>query len=196
VPHLDVALRQGRVRLRLARHDDADALEVGFNHLSADSRYTRFFTAMPRLSGSVFERLIDLDGHDRVAIAAFDPDRSSEIGSADGYGIGVGRFVRSERDDVAELAVAVIDEYQRRGIGRLLLLAVFVAAHVRGITCLQASVLGSNGPMLTLLERLGAVDHTEPDVHDVRLLEVDVPSTVEGLAADDDLVPLLSEVLS
>src|SRR5438093_5697566 len=37
------------VRLRLLRSDDRQKLLAAFDQLSAESRYTRFFTAMPRL---------------------------------------------------------------------------------------------------------------------------------------------------
>jgi GNAT superfamily N-acetyltransferase len=195
-PSVDLPVRDGRVRIRLADHDDTPALEAGFVHLSADSRYTRFFTAMPKLSGSVLERLADVDGRDRVAIAAFDPDRASEVGAEDGYAIGVGRYIRSTtEDDVAELSVAVIDEYHGRGIGRVLLTAVVVAAHLHGVTRLQAFVLAMNTPMITMLTELGAVDHTDRGAYDVRLLELDVVSAIDRMGAEGDLVDQLAKVL-
>jgi GNAT superfamily N-acetyltransferase len=196
VPHVDLPVRGGRVRIRLADQADTPALEAGFTHLSADSRYTRFFTAMPKLSGSVLERLSDLDGHNRVAIAAFDPDRPSDVGTDDGYAIGVGRFIRSTTDDeVAELSVAVIDEYHGRGVGRVLLTAVVVSAHLHGVARLQAFVLATNSPMITMLTELGAVDHTDRGAYDVRLLEIDVAATVERAATDGDLAHRLAKVL-
>jgi GNAT superfamily N-acetyltransferase len=196
-PHIDVPVRDGRVRIRLADHEDTPALEAGFAHLSDDSRYTRFFTAMPKLSASVLERLSDVDGRNRVAIAAFDPDRPSEVGAEDGYAIGVGRYIRTaDDDDVAELSVAVIDEYHGRGIGRVLLTAVVVAAHLHEVARLQAFVLAMNSPMIGMLTELGAVDHTDRGAYDVRLLEVDVATTIERIGGDGDLVSRLAEVLA
>jgi GNAT superfamily N-acetyltransferase len=196
-PHVDLPVRDGRVRIRLADHEDTAALQAGFAHLSEDSRYTRFFTAMPKLSGSVLERLSDVDGRDRVAIAAFDPDRPSEVGAKDGYAIGVGRYIRSVTErDVAELSVAVIDEYHGRGIGRVLLMAVVVAAHLHDVARLQAFVLAMNSPMITMLTELGAVDHTDPGAYDVRLLELEVAPTIERAAVEGDLVHRLAKVLA
>jgi GNAT superfamily N-acetyltransferase len=198
-PHTDVPIRDGRVRIRLADHDDTPALEAGFAHLSEDSRYTRFFTAMPKLSGSILERLADVDGRNRVAIAAFDPDRPSEVGAADGEARGVGRYIRTGDDDeVAELSVAVIDEYHGRGIGRVLLVAVVVAAHLHDVARLQAFVLAMNSPMIGMLTELGAVDHTDRGAYDVRLLELEVASTMEQIGADGDgdLVHQLAKVLA
>jgi GNAT superfamily N-acetyltransferase len=196
--HVDLSLPGGRVRIRLARHDDTDALEAGFAHLSEDSRYTRFFTAMPKLSGALLGQLTEIDGVDRVAIAAFDPDRASEVGEDDdGYGIGVGRFIRpTPGGDVAELAVAVIDEYHGRGLGRILMASIVVAAQQRGVARLQAYVLTTNTAMLTMLARLGAVDHDVDDWgHGVRLLEFDVASTLAHPFFDEALITRLRWVL-
>jgi GNAT superfamily N-acetyltransferase len=192
--HLDVDVSGGRVRLRVAEPSDVDALEVGFTHLSADSRYMRFFTAMPRLSGRLLGQLSDLDGVNRLAIAAFDPDRPSEVGTDDGAGIGVGRYVRTD-DRTAELALALIDEYHGRGIGRVLLASIVVAADVHGIVTLQAYVLPNNVAMLAMMIGLGAFDHSD-GAHDVRLLEIDVGATIAHPSLDPTLLGNLREVLS
>jgi GNAT superfamily N-acetyltransferase len=196
--HVDFPLRGGRARIRLARHEDAGALQAGFAHLSQDSRYTRFFTAMPKLSGALLGQLTELDGVDRVAIAAFDPDRPSEVGEDDdGYGIGVGRFIRPDSGgDVAELAVAIIDEYHGHGLGRILMASIVVAAQQRGVATLQAYVLNTNSAMLTMLTRLGAVDHDVDDWgHGVRLLELGVDATLSHAFFDDELITRLRWVL-
>src|SRR5262249_48681895 len=55
---------------RLLRPDDGDWLLQGFAQLAEESRYRRFFTAMPRLSDTVLQHLLDVDGWNHVAVAA------------------------------------------------------------------------------------------------------------------------------
>jgi GNAT superfamily N-acetyltransferase len=57
----------------------------------------------------------------------------------------------------AELAITVLDRWQGRGLGRVLLDAVADRARDEGITCLTAEVLSENRPMLGLLRRAGPV---------------------------------------
>jgi len=57
---------------------------------------------------------------------------------------------------VAEVAFIVADEYQGRGLGRLLLDALRVSATVDGVTIFVATVLAENEPMLALLLHRGA----------------------------------------
>jgi GNAT superfamily N-acetyltransferase len=153
-----------RVRVRQAREEDEDALLAGFRHLSEASRYARFFTAIPALTARLLETLTDLDGRQRVAIAAFDPSRPSEVGSPDGYGVGVARYIQADPDvPSAELAVTVIDEYQHQGVGDVLLTALELVAAANGIERLEAVVLTSNGGMTRLLQSHGAVDIEPPE---------------------------------
>jgi acetyltransferase len=64
--------------------------------------------------------------------------------------------VRLERDpESAEFAVTVIDEYQNRGLGKLLLDMLIRAARDNGIMTLVGYVLEDNEPMLSLLRHYG-----------------------------------------
>ena len=55
---------------RLLTSDDGATVDAVFAGLSERSRYLRFHTAMPRLTGSVRRSLLDVDGHDRAALVA------------------------------------------------------------------------------------------------------------------------------
>lgn len=168
------------VRLRRGRRDDAAALRAGFEHLSDQSRYHRFFTPMPDLPDSLVDRFTDFDDHRALAIGAFDPAELSEVGSCDGLGIGVARCLPG-RTDVrsAELAVTVIDSYQGRGVGRVLLEALVVGALRSGLTMLYGHVLHENGGMLRLFSRLGGRDqfHERPEPG-TRRIAIDLEAAV------------------
>ena len=148
------------VRLRLLRPDDRAKLLAGFARLSDESRYSRFFTATPRLSETTLDRLLATDGWNHVAIAAEAGDQPPETAE----GLGVARFVRlPEAEDVAEAAVAVVDHMQHRGLGTLLLARLSAAAHERGIRHFRAEVMRTNQAMVSLLHGIDAQAHATYD---------------------------------
>jgi GNAT superfamily N-acetyltransferase len=148
-------LRDGtRVRLRAIGPADRRPLVAGFERLSPETRYKRFFSAVPRLPEALLARLLDTDGWNHLAIGA---ERLREDGSAEEALVGVARFIRSASDPAsAETSVAVADELQHQGLGTLLLAALSDAARARGVQRFSARVLAGNAPMNALLRGLGA----------------------------------------
>ena len=58
-------------------------------------------------------------------------------------------------DDVAEMAIAVADEWQGRGVGLAMLARAITWAQAHGIARLDASILFGNTAMLGLLRSIG-----------------------------------------
>jgi RimJ/RimL family protein N-acetyltransferase len=137
-----------RVRLRPIRPDDRDRLIQLYDRLSRDTAYQRFFTVMKQLPPDWAQTLATVDYRRRLALVA-EPE-----GSAGAELVGVGRFEPSEREDTAEVAFVVQDDWQRRGLGTILLHDVLDAAAARGIRRFVAYVLADNTRMLGLLRRL------------------------------------------
>lgn len=178
---LTATLRDGTtVRVRPIEPDDKALLLAGFERLSEQSRYRRFLAPVPKLSEEQLRYLTEIDHDAHEAIVAVDAERPWE-------GFGVARYVRlANAPDVAEAAVTVIDEYQGRGLGTLLLVLLARTAIERGIRSFRAYVLEENRPMRDLLESLGAeVQHDSPG-----LLRMDTPlpldpaAVVEGPAGE------------
>ena len=179
-----------KVTLRLIRPDDGEPLRQGFSRLSPTSRYRRFLTGMSELSDEMVRYLTEVDGVDHVAIVATTDslDLKTEIG------LGVARVIRLQGEPtVAEAAVTVSDEAQRKGIGRLLVRTVAEAALERGVRTIRAEVLATNAPMRRLLDEVGAVVRSG----DGTTLVFDIPlewhrkALNEGAGGDDDDHPLL-----
>lgn len=146
----EIELRDGsRVRIRQAHRTDRDLLARGFERLSPESRYRRFLTPMHELDQKTLRYLTDLDHRDHEAMFALDES---------GEGVGVARYVRSAvRPDTAEVAVAVVDAWQGRGLGTLLLQAISVRARDEGVRTFTALMLAGNHEMMDLLEHLAPV---------------------------------------
>jgi GNAT superfamily N-acetyltransferase len=170
VPAVAVVLPDGApLRLRIGTPDDEGELLAGFAELGAESRYRRFFTAKPHLSESILEHLVAVDRERHVAIGAFDPARPSAAGGSDGAGVAVVRIIRVQPDsEDADFSIAVIDAYQGRGIGPVLMQAAAVVADQIGVKRLHGTVLAENQPMQHLAKSLGAerIAVDDPSIHD------------------------------
>ena len=71
--------------------------------------------------------------------------------------IGVGRYVRKDTPSRAEIALAVLDEYQSAGVGPLLIRHLGYIAHQSGISEFEVDVLGDNSRMLRVLRKSGCI---------------------------------------
>lgn len=156
-----------QVEIRPIEPDDKEALARGFDRLSERSRYRRFLSPRGRLTDAELRYFTELDHHNHEALVAIDPDT--------GEGVGVARFVRSSEDrGVAELAVAVVDDWQGRGVGSLLAAELSKRARDEGITRFTALALAENDAMLGILQDLGEV-RTGPTRLGTVELAVDLP---------------------
>jgi GNAT superfamily N-acetyltransferase len=166
-------LRDGsQVVIRRVTPADAPLLADAFQRLSRESRELRFLTAKSRLSMSELRYLTEVDGHLHEALGAVDP--------ATGQGVGVARFARLAPDaEVAEVAVTVVDAWQRRGLGTLLLEELTDRARAEGIVRYTALVSGENTVVVDLLHRIGA--HVRDADPKSGVLEYEIELAVSGL---------------
>jgi GNAT superfamily N-acetyltransferase len=128
-------VRNSRLRLRPLDGDDGERLCRLYHRLSPESVYRRFLSPMPLPRRDVLARLLDVDHREREAIAALEGD---EI-------VAVARYVR-RAGDVAEIALVVADDWQRRGLGRLLMRRLARLARRRGIRVFTGTIAGENRP--------------------------------------------------
>ena len=140
-----IVLRDGsHVLIRQVHSADAPLLADGFARLSADSRWMRFLTPKKALSPAELSYFTDLDHHDHEALGALD--------TGDGRGVGIARFVRNADDPhAADIAVTIVDDWQRRGLGRELLALLADRARQEGIRRFTAMVAADNVAVAGLL---------------------------------------------
>ena len=140
-----------RVLIRYLEPSDREELRKGFLRLSTLSRWLRFASPIRRLSEGQLKYLTEVDQVDHIAIGVRDEGHPHKAG------IAVARCIRLKQDPMAaEFAITVVDDYQNRGIGKLLVRVLMAVAAQRGIRTLQGFVLGSNSRMLHILEGFGA----------------------------------------
>ncbi len=150
-------LRDGTpVLIRPVLPDDKRHFSEGFKQLSEASRYQRFMRTMHELSVEDLRFFTEIDYTNHVAWGAL-------VGPPDGErGVGVARYVRrADNSRTAEAAVTIIDEYQHRGIGTLLIGALYWSALTAGIESFEGYILGENEQMKRLLRVLGAEMESE-----------------------------------
>src|SRR5271169_1008703 len=147
--HVTEKLRDGsEVDIRRLQPGDAPLLADAFEQLSYESRRLRFIGPKPSLSSRELAYLTDVDGHNHEALGASD--------HVSGRGVGVARFIRlTDEPEVAEVAVTVIDAWQRRGLGTLLLEHLSDQARSQGITHFSALIASDNTGVLEVLRRAG-----------------------------------------
>jgi GNAT superfamily N-acetyltransferase len=143
-----MALKDGTyVPVRRILAEDAAALQRLVGRSSDRSIELRFFGPLKKLSDEMAERFADVDGKDRFALVALDPQDTGEI-------VAVVRYAREKGTDGAEYAALVEDGFQGRGRGIALTRSLIEAARENGIGHLYALVLRENVGMLSLLRSL------------------------------------------
>ena len=171
---VDAVLADGStVHIRPIRPDDAPAHRAFFAHQSAESVYNRFFSPRRELNDAEVTRFTTVDYHDRMAFAAFLRDEM----------IGIGRYDRLAISDLAEVAFAVADDQQGRGVGSLLLEYLAAYAPGNGITRFCADTLADNHRMLEVFKTAGYRRASQSTESGVVHLAFDIEPTGASIAA-------------
>ena len=135
------------VEVREIQAEDVPALQRLFNRLSEQTVYLRFFGPKGELPEAKARHFAEVDGEDRYALVALDPDEGGEI-------VAVVRYDREGGTDTAEYAALVEDRMQGRGLGLSLTRFLIEAAREREVRRFNAFVLPENKVMLKMLRSL------------------------------------------
>jgi len=160
-----------KVHIRPIVPEDEPLLIEAVAAMSERTVYFRFFSPLKRLPDALAHRLAVVDYNDRFALVAttHKPGGKERI-------VGVARYDRAANTDVAETAVAVVDEFQRRGLGSALLTILGKVARDHGIKTFTLIVLPENQQMLGLLRKMGWIHHAKL-TGGVYEISFDVPGT-------------------
>jgi nucleotide-binding universal stress UspA family protein len=170
-----VELREGlHAVVRPVEPDDKARLADTVRRLSRESRYRRFFRPLDELRADELAYLTEIDHHDHEALVALDP--------ATDEALGVARYVRLPTDPTrAEAAVAVVDDWHGRGLGRALLERLVDRAREEGIERFVALVQADNRRAIAVLSSLGPTDRAVIEGGEVEL-DIELPPR-EGIGA-------------
>ena len=156
--HVEATTLDGiAIRIRAIRSDDQDRLREHFRGLSEQSVYYRFMGFKRDLSPDDLKRLTELDFDNHVGLVATVTENGRE------RFVGVGRYIRGADPRRAEVAFAVLDALQGRGIGTLLLEHLGLIADANGVAEFEADVLGENRQMLEVFAHSGFKAHESMD---------------------------------
>jgi GNAT superfamily N-acetyltransferase len=153
------------VSIRPIRPDDTPRLQAGFSRLSPESVYLRFLESFSQLTDAQASEFTNVDYYNRMALVAeVEEDGEKNL-------IGVARYALIE-PGVAECAVVVIDEYQGRGLGTVLLNRLVTYARKHGVVEFLATVHHTNSKVVRFVQRSGFPAERkmiEPGIWEIRL---------------------------
>ena len=153
-----IVLRDGStLAVRPIRLEDEAELARFFSALSLESRVFRFFAAVANADSSA-KKMVQVDYASRYGIVALAGATQQIVGHAMYVGIEAKR---------AELALAIADAYQGRGLGTILLGQLAEAAAAAGIEILEAVVRPENHRMLAMLRESGFPVHARSEPGEV-----------------------------
>jgi len=161
-----ITLNDGtEISLRPIKPTDEQGVKNLVYSLSQESLYNRFMTHTKQFGTKQILDFIYVDHRKNVAIVVTIPEAHGEDI------IGIGRYFLDERSNRAEVAFMVRDEWQHRGIGRILFNRLVTIAKQSGIAGFTAEVLRDNHKMQNLFNYSGfkVVQHLKDDVYDFRL---------------------------
>ncbi len=124
--------------------------------LSPEARRARFLCSFTEPSAALIDHLMDVQYPLHMAYVALVHD-NGELRE-----IGVARYAQTQHRH-CEFAVVVADDWQRKGLGRVLMEHLMDAARRNGFKHMKATDLASNVHLHRLLKTLGFDSHYQPD---------------------------------
>ena len=157
----DVTLRDGTVlHLRPIRPEDAELERAFVAGLSDEARFFRFFYRLHELTPAMLARFTQIDYDRELALVAV-----HDVGGVPAF-VGVARYITNPDQESAEFAVVVADEWQGRGVARVLMERLLDCARRRGLKRVEGAVLRNNYNMLKFTTALGFETGDDPDAHE------------------------------
>lgn len=167
------------VTLRAITPDDEERIREGIAKLSDESRYLRFFSPAATVPDEVVERLADVDGYRHIGWGAIC------TGCEDWPAIGAVHAVRyRDGGRAGEYSIAILDEFQGKGLSRMLTAALLIQCLAEDMTVLDIHMLSQNEGARRLVKSLGATWKAE--TAGVAEYELDVAGGIASLRADRD----------
>ena len=158
-PHWTETLLDGtQVAIRPIARGDSVLEREFIARLSPQTRRLRFLGSMSEPGDDLIRRLTDIDYEHDVAFIALITQEGAQ------REIGVCRFSMSDDRRSCEFAVTVADEWQKKGLGSILMRHLIDVARARGVRKMISIDAADNSAMSDLARFLGFT--REPDPND------------------------------
>jgi GNAT superfamily N-acetyltransferase len=128
---------------------DEPLMKDFFHRFSDDSLYRRFLSRWPDYPHDFLQKFVIIDYTKKMVILAVIQEGGKEAI------MGVGQYWIQETTHTADIALAVRDDYQNKGIGFQLFSYITYLAKKQGLLGFTGSVLMDNDPMLRLCRKMG-----------------------------------------
>jgi acetyltransferase len=149
---------RGPALIRALAPPDAAHFQSFVRALSPHSRRMRFQNGVSELPPGLLDSLLRPGEPPAAALVAL------AAGTAQERIVGEARYAPSlDRPDAVEIAFAVADDWQRRGLGAALVARLIAHARAAGAARMHGDVLQENAPALRLLRRFGFAARRHPD---------------------------------
>jgi GNAT superfamily N-acetyltransferase len=148
---------QSRVVIRPICATDAAAERDFIESLSPEARRFRFLGDVHRPSSALIEHLTRLDYVHDLGFAAVVPDGARE------KFVGVSRYSTPPDGTACECAITVLDDWQHKGLGVILMTHLIDVARSRGIRRMWSMDSAENTAMSDLARYLGFEHHQDPE---------------------------------
>jgi ribosomal protein S18 acetylase RimI-like enzyme len=152
-----------QVEIRSLRPQDEADMLAAIGRTSMQSLQRRFFVVKRGFSEKERAFFMDIDFRNHVALAALAQEDGRTVI------VGGGRYIVFEPGR-AEMAFVVIDDWQGRGIGSILLRHLIKIARNAGLQELTAEVLPENAAMLKVFGKFGFKPTSRRDPQTVHLV--------------------------
>ena len=146
-----------RVLIRPIGPSDVARNAAFIEKLSPPSKHFLFLGGISQLSDAALQQLCDPDqAHDMAYIA---------LGGsgADERQVGICRYAGADPVQGAEISVAVADDWQRKGLAKLLLRHLIHHARAHGVKRLYSMDAANNHRMRKLAQHVGFSEQPDPD---------------------------------
>ena len=145
-----ITLKDGSVIfLRPIKPSDGPLILDLIHKLSPETIYFRFLTRLDRLQPELLKHILEIDYETHFTLVAISEEAETEsiIGSC--------RYITTQKMDHAELTVVLRDDWQRRGLGKIMATRVVTVARLKGIYSIEIAFDYRNEGMKRLFASLG-----------------------------------------
>lgn len=169
-----------RITVRPVLPQDAGLTRTFVRQLSAAARRFRFMTGMAELPEHMARQLTSIDYESHLALVATVMRNGMEVMIAEA------RYVANGAG-TAEFALAIADDWQRLGLGRMMLERLERQAARSGFERIAGTALIGNAPMLTLARALGYVVRPDTEDSDLAVFWKPLKAPAAAAARNPDL---------